>query len=100
MTAHTESECSDIFSGFHSFLMDLASKDDTCKFWINFILHDCQAYVGLYVAMRSGMWALRKASLKEICPLFTAFDRVNYMKILPQHFTEVLSLPDVVKECF
>ena len=100
VTARTESECSEIYSGFVSFLMDLASKDDTCKFWINFLLHDCQAYVGLYIAIRGGMWALRMASLKEMCPLFTAFDRLNYMKILPQHFAEVLRLPDVVRECF
>ena len=32
--------------------------------------------------------------------VFTAFDRLNYMKILPQHFAEVSSLPDVVKDCF
>ena len=80
--------------------MDLASKDDTCKFCINFLLHDCQAYVGLYIAIRGGMWTLRMASLKKMCPLFTAFDRLNYMKILRQHFAEVSSLPDVVRECF
>ena len=40
------------------------------------------------------------ASLKEMCPLFTAFDRLNYMKILPQHFSEVISLPERIKECF
>ena len=37
------------------------------------------------------------AILKEMCPLFTAFDR---LKILPQHFAEVSNLPNVVKECF
>ena len=100
VTARTESECSELYSCFVSFLMDLADKDDTCKFWINFLLHDCQAYVGLYIAIRGGMWALRMASLKEMCPVFTAFDRLNYMKILPQHFAEVSSLPDVVKDCF
>ena len=99
-TSNTERECSEVYSGFVSFWMDLPSKDDTCKFWINFLLHDCQAYLGLYVAIRGGLWTLRMASLKDMCPLFTAFDRLNYMKILPQHFAEVSSLPDVAKECF
>ena len=82
VTSSTKSDCSEVFSGFVSFLSDLGSKDDTWKFWINFLLHDCQAYVGLYVAIHSGMWTLRMASLKEMCPLLTAFDRLNYMKIL------------------
>ena len=71
VTACTESECSELYSCFVSFLMDLAGKDETSKFWINFLLHDCQAYVGLFIGV---MWVLRMASLKEICPAFTAFD--------------------------
>ena len=31
-TVSTESECSELYSCFVSFLMDLAGKDDTCKF--------------------------------------------------------------------
>ena len=46
------------------------------------------------------MWGLRTASLKQMCQVFTAFDRLNYIKILPQHFAEVSSLRDVVKDCF
>ena len=95
----TESECGEVYSGFVSFLTDLRDKDDTWKFWINFLFHDCQAYVGLYISIRGGMWTLRLASLKKMCPVFTAFDRLNYMKILPQHFAEVASLPNVVKQC-
>ena len=86
VTSRTESECSEIYSGFVSFL---ASKYDTCRFWINFLLCDCQAYVGLYIAIRCGMWTLKMDSLKEMCLLFTAFDRLSYMKILLQRFAEV-----------
>ena len=35
-----------------------------------------------------------------MCPLVTAFDRVNYFKILPQHFAEVLCLPENIRSCF
>ena len=51
---------------------------------------DCLAYVGLYLAVRGDSWSLRMASLKEMYPLLTAFDRLNYLKVLPQHFAEVL----------
>ena len=72
---------------------DLRDKDDTWKFWINFLFNDCQAYVGLYIAICCGMWTLRLASLKKMGPVFTAFDR---LKILPH---EVASLPNVVRQC-
>ena len=40
------------------------------------------------------------ASLREICPLCTAFDRLHYMKIFPQHFGEVLCMPKAIRDCF
>ncbi len=36
------------------------------------------------------------ASLK-MCPLFTAFDRLNYLTI---HFAEVLTIPEHIRHCF
>ena len=96
----TESECAAILTGFVSFMSDLSSNNDTWKFWHDFVFRNCLTYIGLYFAIRGGMWNLRMASLKEMCPLFTAFDRLNYMKILPQHFSEVISLPERIKECF
>ena len=35
-----------------------------------------------------------------MCPLVTAFDRVNYLKILSQHFAEALCLPENIRSCF
>ena len=88
-----------LYTEFMKFVDDMAKKDDTWKFWHGFVFHDCLAYVGLYVAIRGGRWGLRMAALKEMCPLFTAYDRVNYLKILPQHFAALQSLPDEVKGC-
>ena len=42
-----------------------------------FCVPDCLAYMGLYTNIRSGNWTIRLSSLKEMCPLFTAYDRVN-----------------------
>ena len=63
------------------------------------MFHDCLAYVGLYLAIRGGSWSLRIASLKEMCPLGTAFDRVNYLKIISQLFAEILCLPENIRHC-
>ena len=93
------SDYESVYKDFISFVEDLASRDDTWKFWYGFAFHDCLAYVGLYLAICGGTWRLRMASLKEMCPLFTAFDRVNYLKILPQHFAEVLCLPENIRHC-
>jgi hypothetical protein len=49
VTGCTERECSEICSGFVSFLMDLASKDDTLKFpYYMIVRHN---YVSLYVVV-------------------------------------------------
>lgn len=100
VTTSTETKWDVLYTGFVSFVEDLASRDDTWRFWHDFLFHDCLAYVGLYLATRGGMWNLRMTSLKEMCPLFTAFDRLNYMKILPQHFAEVTALPEEIRHCF
>jgi len=99
VTTSTENKWDVLYTGFVSFVEDLASRDDTWRFWHDFLFHDCLAYVGLYLATRGGMWNLQMASLKEMCPLFTAFDRLNYMTILPQHFAEVMALPEEIRHC-
>lgn len=98
-TVATESECIELYSEFIAFVKEHASTNDTWKFWNDFVFHDCLAYVGLYLAIRGGMWELRMASLKEMCPLFTAFDRFNYLKILPKHFAEVMCMPENIRHC-
>ena len=55
--------------------------------------------MGLYTSICSGNWTLRLSSLKEMCPLFTAYDRVNYLKNLPQHFAKLMSLPESIRCC-
>lgn len=41
-----------LFDGFMDFVKDQVNRDDNCKFWHDFIFHDCLAYVGLYFAIR------------------------------------------------
>ena len=64
----------DLYNKFIIFILDMADMDETWKFWYGFVFQDCLAYMGLYTSIRSGNWTLRLSSLKEMCPLFTAYD--------------------------
>ena len=88
---------SPVFQHFNSFLKMQCSKSLNWKFLHDFVFKDVLAYVGLYLAIRGGMWDMRMGSLKEMCPLFTAFDRLNYRKIIPQHFSDIHRMPEHIK---
>jgi hypothetical protein len=72
----------------HSF-----NVSDTFKFWDTFIHVDFMSYLGLYLAIRSRDWDLRNASLKKLCCLFYAFDRHNYMRMIPYHLADLSTFP-------
>ncbi|CAG2184537.1 unnamed protein product [Mytilus edulis] len=74
-----------------------SEKSETFRFWDTFIHVDFMAYLGLYLAIREQNWDLRNASLKNLACLFTAFDRHNYMRMIPYHFADLLTFPvDVI----
>ena len=81
------------FSDFKSFIQNRARTDDTWKFWIQFVFQDAMAYIGLFLAIRSGDWQLRMASMKLMAPTFTAFDHPTYQKLISQHLADLLSMP-------
>ena len=45
-------------------------------------------------------WNLRLASIKLMAPVFSAFDRPTYRKLLPQHLADCLQLPSEIQEQF
>ena len=75
------------------FLNKKASKDENWKFWIQFVLNDCMAFISLYLAVRSNNWNLRIASLKDMAPVFFAFNRPHYQKVISQHLSDLLVMP-------
>ena len=50
--------------------------------------------------IRSGIWDLRLYGIKHIGPLFAAFDRPHYQKLIPCHLHEVLLMPQGIIDHF
>ena len=86
----------DFKEDFATFLREESSKDKTKQFWCQFVFEDCYAYVCLYIAIRSSKWNLRMGAMKSMAALFTAFDRPNYQKLIPQHTVDLLTIPKEV----
>lgn len=85
---------------FQSFLDEMASKDTNWKFLKQFVFEDILAYISLFLAIRSGSWELRVASIKLMAPIFTAFDHQNYRKLIAQHLAYLHTFPDEILTTF
>ena len=85
---------------FLQFISQQTAMDDTWKFWCGFLFEDVTPYICLYIAIRTRKWSLRVASIKNLIPLFTAFDRTVYQRILPQHLADLLCMPASVLQHF
>ena len=81
------------------FCKEMCEKSKTFRYWINF-LRDMKPYIGMYIANRLGAWNLRMASLKLLIPLFHAFDRPIYSRILPWHLYHMHTLPTDILQHF
>ena len=71
---------SQCYNDFIAIIENPGSKNDTWKFWCGYFSMIVWHIVGLYLAIHGGTWSL--------C-----------MKILPQHFAEVLCLPGNIRHC-
>ena len=78
---------------FDSFALCMADQDPNWKFWAEFIQLNCFAYIALFCAVWSGNWNLRLGALKLMAPLYCAFDRPTYQRLLPQHLVDSILLP-------
>lgn len=74
-------------------MKELSQKQDTIKFWYNYITEDCFAYIALFIAVRYKNWKLRTASIKEMAAIFTAFDCPTYQQLIPHHLHDLATLP-------
>ena len=81
------------FKQFYAFVHTMAARDRTWKFWMQFVFEDAMAYIGFYLAIRSGDWDTRMAYLKMMAPLYSAFDHTTYKKLIAQHLADILCMP-------
>ena len=47
-----------------------------------FLFQDMAAYLGLFLGIRNSDWNLRTAYMKQMAPVFTAFDHANYQRLI------------------
>ncbi len=85
---------------FNKFITKQGEADDTWQFWSNFVLTDCFGYVCLFIAIRTSNWDLRVSSLKNMIPLFSAYDRPCYQKLIPDHIADIECYDQQVLTCF
>jgi hypothetical protein len=85
---------------FKVFLQKIATPEATWKFWVQFVCQDAMAYVGLFLAIRSGDWHLSMASIKQMAPIFTALDHPTYQKLISRHIADVLCMPQSILTMF
>ena len=85
---------------FKSFCQLMARTDKTWKFWVQLTFQDAMAYVTLFLAIRSGNWTLRVASIKSMATLYKAYDHPNYQKLIAQHLYNLKQWPDTLLSMF
>lgn len=85
---------------FNKFLHEQQQRDDTWKFWFNFVFSDCFCYVSLFLAIRTSNWDLRVSNLKCMAPLFSAYNRPWYRKLIPQHLADIYQYPKDIINSF
>ncbi len=89
---------------FHINIEQKTMSDDTMKFWHQFIFSDCFCYIQLFIAIRCQNWDLRNSSLKQMAPLFLAYDRTTYQRLIPYHLADIQKFPSDLlkhfKNCF
>ena len=78
----------------------MARTDETWRFWVQFVFEDAMAYVSLFLAIRSGDWDLRIASIKSMAAVFTAFDHSTYQKLISRHLEDVFKMPAPILAMF
>ena len=53
----------------------------------------------LHLGIRCSNWTLRVAALKLMAPLFVAYDRKTYQKLVPHHLADITKYPQSVLKC-
>ena len=99
-TTMIEDKLSEVYKGFLCYVSTKSENNSTWKFWNEFVFRDGFAYLCLFLSIRGGMWNLCTASIKTMAPMFTAFDRPHYRKLIPQHLKDLQTMPESILHFF
>ena len=88
------------YNTFYTLIEEYAIHDNTWQFWASFIFEDCMAYINLFIAIRQKNWHLRVAAIKLMAPLFAAFDRTYYERLIPAHLSDIQTYPKTTIKYF
>lgn len=80
-----EDKLSEEYKDFLCYISTKSENNSTWKFWKEFVFWDGFSHLCLFFSISGGMWNLRTASIKTMAPMFTAFVRPHYRKLIPQH---------------
>ena len=86
-------------AGVHRFLKENCTQH-TSLLWTNLLLRDLASYIRLWLAVRTGDWLLRCASVKGMSPLFAALDRRNYAEVSAVHLADIWQYPQPLLDHF
>ena len=79
------------WDSFAEFRRIMCHASETYKMWDDFVHRDGLVYILFFVGIRNANWTLRIGALKLMAPLFHAFDRSTYMRLVPRHLADMLS---------
>ncbi len=89
-----------MYESFVQYISAKGERDNMWKFWKEFVFRDAFAYVCLFLSIRGGIWSLCTASIKTMAPMFAAFDRPHYRKLIPQHLKDLQTTPEAIQYFF
>ena len=85
--------------GFENFRKTKCQISETFYYWNNF-LKMVQQLRNLLRADREGNWNLHLHAVKEIMPLFSVFDRTNYLRWCAVYIEDMQNLPEAAPDVY
>ena len=75
------------------------STSKVCRFWSQMTIY-IHAYVGFYIAVRSGNWELRNLSLRVLGELFFTYSRDKYEVLVVNSISDSIMYPKDIEHFF
>ena len=88
-----KADCSVLIENFDAFIAENCDGNETFRFWNSFI-NMMSKLENLVRSDRQGDWNLQLQSIKDLLPLFAAFDSTNYLRWCSLYLEDMYRLPE------